>query len=212
MPRNGLSPCDLRSNGTDAECVNAVIEEMDAGQRSCTCNVECEELNYELSITQSAWPAKQYEVKAVCSEFIYEEKLCDNILTLLQKMAMAAYGFTSGDTGDTSLSRNLLKIQVYFTSLNVETIAESPTYQVLIYHRIMKNLNHDKLKIIQWDDGSYISAMGGAISLYLGISIAMVFEVIELIIDFFINCFMPRNNNPRKSAIMVRPTTRTSLT
>lgn len=54
--------------------------------------------------------------------------------------------------------------------------------------------------------------MGGAISLYLGISIAMVFEVIELIIDFFINCFMPRNNNPRKSAIMVRPTTRTSLT
>ena len=34
--------------------------------------------------------------------------------------------------------------------------------------------------IIQWEDGSYISALGGAISLYLGISIAMVFEVIEL--------------------------------
>ena len=47
-------------------------------------------------------------------------------------MAMAAYGFTSGDTGNTNLASNLLKIQVYFTSLNVETIAESPTYQVLI--------------------------------------------------------------------------------
>jgi hypothetical protein len=32
-----------------------------------------------------------------------------------------------------------------------------------------------------------ISALGGALSLYLGISIAMVFEVIELVIDFVIN-------------------------
>ena len=34
-----------------------------------------------------------------------------------------------------------------------------------------------------------MSALGGAISLYLGISFAMVFEVIELIVDFFTNCF-----------------------
>ena len=57
--------------GTDVDCVNAVIEEMDAGQRTCTCNVECEELNIELSITQSVWPSKQYEVKAVSSEFTH---------------------------------------------------------------------------------------------------------------------------------------------
>ena len=35
-----------------------------------------------------------------------------------------------------------------------------------------------------------MSALGGAISLYLGISFAMVFEVIELIIDILMNCFM----------------------
>ena len=34
-----------------------------------------------------------------------------------------------------------------------------------------------------------MSALGGAISLYLGISLAMVFEVLELIISLFINCF-----------------------
>ena len=44
---------------------------------------------------------------------------------------MAAYGFTSGDDEDKNMASNLLKIQVYFTSLNVETIAESPTYEVL---------------------------------------------------------------------------------
>ena len=40
-----------------------------------------------------------------------------------------------------------------------------------------------------------MSALGGAISLYLGISFAMVFEVIELVIDFFINSFMRNKKN-----------------
>ena len=50
----------------------------------------------------------------------------------------------------------------------------------------------NKFTIQQWDDGSYMSALGGAISLYLGVSIAMVFEVLELIIDLFITCFRPQ--------------------
>jgi hypothetical protein len=40
---------------------------------------------------------------------------------------------------------------------------------------------------MQLSNGSLISALGGALSLYLGISIAMFFEVIEIIIDFLIN-------------------------
>ena len=43
---------------------------------------------------------------------------------------MAAYGFTSNDTEVKSLANNMLKIQVYFNSLNVETVTESPTYEV----------------------------------------------------------------------------------
>ena len=61
-------------------------------------------------------------------------------------------------------------VQVYFKSLNVQRVQESPSYQ--------------------FADGSLMSSLGGAISLYLGIALAMIFEVIELIIDFFINCFM----------------------
>ena len=83
--RNGFFPCDLSSNGTDIECVNAVIEEMDAGQRKCTCNVECEELNYELSITQSDWPSKQYEVKAVSPDFRNKKHLTNTLSYLCRK-------------------------------------------------------------------------------------------------------------------------------
>ena len=35
-----------------------------------------------------------------------------------------------------------------------------------------------------------VSALGGALSLYLGISVAMFFEVIELLIDILINLCM----------------------
>ena len=37
---------------------------------------------------------------------------------------MNAYNFTSDETGD------MMKVQVYLTSLNVEIVTESPTYEV----------------------------------------------------------------------------------
>jgi hypothetical protein len=45
----------------------------------------------------------------------------------------------------------------------------------------------------QWEDGSFMSALGGALSLYLGIALAMIFEIIELFIDFFFNLYEHRN-------------------
>ncbi len=44
----------------------------------------------------------------------------------------------------------------------------------------------------QIEDGSILSAIGGAFSLYLGISIAMVFEILELLFDLAYNCFKRR--------------------
>ena len=43
-----------------------------------------------------------------------------------------------------------------------------------------------------------MSSLGGAISLYLGIALAMVFEVIELIIDFFINMIDARKSKNKR--------------
>ena len=39
----------------------------------------------------------------------------------------------------------------------------------------------------QIDGAAFISALGGALSLFLGISISMVFEVIEFVIDLTLN-------------------------
>ena len=50
----------------------------------------------------------------------------------------------------------------------------------------------------QWDDGSYMSALGGAVSLYLGISLAMMFEVLELIVDVVVNFFATKFGNKSK--------------
>ena len=61
--RNDLLPCDITSGGSDEDCVGSVIEEMDAGQKKCQCNVQCEELDYQLSISQALWPSNQYEVR-----------------------------------------------------------------------------------------------------------------------------------------------------
>ena len=43
-----------------------------------------------------------------------------------------------------------------------------------------------------------MSALGGAVSLYLGISLAMMFEVLELIVDVFVNFFATKFGNKSK--------------
>ncbi len=50
---------------------------------------------------------------------------------------------------------------------------------------------------LQWYSSSFISSLGGALSLYLGISIAMVFEVIEMAMDLASNV---RRRSSRKGS------------
>ena len=48
-------------------------------------------------------------------------------------------------------------------------------------------------------DSSFITALGGALSLFLGISLSMVFEVFEFLIDLGINvCFYFSKSKPEK--------------
>ena len=46
---------------------------------------------------------------------------------------MKAYGFASGDTEEKSMTKNLLKVQVFFTSLNVQAVTEDPKYEVHLF-------------------------------------------------------------------------------
>ena len=105
---------------------------------------------------------------------------------------MVEYGFESG-TGGPNVAENLLQVNVYFKSLNVRTVIEEP-----IYDRVRKfffNQQNCSNKFVgnfifenfQIDGAAFISALGGALSLFLGISISMVFEVIEFVIDLTLN-------------------------
>ena len=67
--------------------------------------MECEQTEYITQSSQAVWPSEQYF-----------------------NQAMVEYGFRDG-TGQPQVDDNLLMVQVYFTSLNVQRVQESPTYQ-----------------------------------------------------------------------------------
>ena len=62
------------------------------------------------------------------------------------------------------------QLNVYFSSLTVEAISESPEYTFL----------------------SFLSSIGGDLSLYIGVTILSFFEVAELIIRLLISTIVSR--------------------
>ena len=92
---------------------------------------------------------------------------------IFKDLAQKTYGFevqsgdnsTSKEEMQASMKENLLKVNVYFKTMDSRKITESATY----------------------DLNSMLYAIGGAISLFLGISLSMIFEVIELVINLALN-------------------------
>lgn len=60
-----------------------------------------------------------------------------------------------------------LRLDVYFMSLNVKTITETARYTVT----------------------TFISAIGGSLGVWVGFSVCMLFELLELAVDLGISCF-----------------------
>ena len=94
-------------------------------------------------------------------------------------------GFSSSSTNECSTSssssgpgmeENLLQINVYFNSLNEETISADIVYPIM--------------------GSAFASAFGGVMSLYLGIPIAMLFELVEILLDLLGNFFNWTNGKP----------------
>jgi hypothetical protein len=55
-------------------------------------------------------------------------------------------------------------------------------------------------------NASFITALGGALSLFLGISLSMVFEVVEFLIDLCLNFFVFfSKSKPEKPGAAVTP-------
>ena len=95
-----------------------------------------------------------------------------------------ASGGTSGPDMQDYIQQNLLKVDVYLKSMETRTVVESPTYEF----------------------NSMLYALCGSISLFLGISLSMIFEVLELLIDIFLNMAMALSSAParKKSKAYIR--------
>ena len=62
-----IQACNLTSEADDLVCVEDVMYQLDNSVRNCTCRPNCQELDYEVYISQSQWPSKFYQV---CSLFL----------------------------------------------------------------------------------------------------------------------------------------------
>merc|ERR1712012_238976 len=127
--------CDLAIGSADYDEVSRVMEEFNNGTKVCPCEPPCEEEVFPASVSSVTWPSSKYK-----------------------DTAARTYGVDKG-----TISENLVKINVYYTSLNEKVIEDEIDYD--------------------FKDGSLFNALGGCLSLWLGISFCNLFEILELLFD-----------------------------
>lgn len=59
----------MQSQGSDSDCVSDIANQLDLGQRNCSCNIDCEETDFQLSTSESVWPSIQYAVSKLFESF-----------------------------------------------------------------------------------------------------------------------------------------------
>ena len=124
-----------------------------------------------------------YCVQKFVSKTLSKFHFLKHIYVLLQPVAKQKYGFDDSSTDGPSISNNLVQVNVYFDSLSEELISSNILYTVGVLIISSRCLNC----LLYFQGSSLMSGIGGVLSLYLGISIAMVFEIVEIFLDLFGN-------------------------
>jgi len=113
---------------------------------------------------------------SACEEKYYEVDISSSKWPAEQYQLLAAQTFISEavqddritDTQATQIANNLLKLNVFFESKLIKSIEETQTYESVL-------------------GADFLNALGGALSLFLGISFILLFELVELVLDFVMN-------------------------
>ena len=128
----------------------------------------------------------------VQGQYITELNVKHNLISFSQATAAETYGIEGNSMN------NLIKVNIYYTSLNEKT-----TEDVIAYNFEVRMRNKTFSDINKTQDGSFFNALGGCLSLWLGISFCSLFEILELVFDLignFINRVaqkaIGRANNP----------------
>ena len=49
----------------DEICIGEILKNLDGGNRTCSCGVNCEETQYEVKLSSSDWPSQDYVVMLI---------------------------------------------------------------------------------------------------------------------------------------------------
>ena len=127
---------------------------------------------FQYAISETKWPSDQYW--AILAEQ-FNVKYKGRKVTYKDQQEMELSGETDEDYEQIQqlVQNNLMQVSIYYGSLDVDTVAENPEYTFL----------------------TFLSSLGGAVSLYLGISFIQVFEVVELVVKLFVSCISQNVKN-----------------
>ena len=119
---------------------------------------------FQYTLSETQWPsdqnlfmlAQQFGIKYNGYKVTYKEQ---------QEIELHGEDAQEGylDEFKDKVQNNFMQVVIYYGSLDVEAVSEEPEYTFL----------------------TFLSGLGGALSLYLGISFIQVFEVVEFVVKLF---------------------------
>ncbi|XP_070538285.1 uncharacterized protein [Ptychodera flava] len=149
-----MPPCRAL-NKTQVACKQLIYYFFQSDLLPCKCHPSCSERKYSMTISQSKWPSDAY---------------LNNLLSLVKVKS-----HKTRNLNDLQSARaNLVRLKVYFETLNYESTSEIPAYT--------------------WED--LLSDVGGTLGLYVGLSIITVCEIMRLLLKVITKfCRLNRKRN-----------------
>ncbi|XP_070542970.1 amiloride-sensitive sodium channel subunit gamma-like [Ptychodera flava] len=143
LPHNNrtIPACVETDKGTP--CMSGVGEKMKADVLDCrkNCHQPCSGKSYKETVSMSEWPSDTYGE------------------TLSDPLSEKSWKFGQQFSSIEEVRRNLIKLKVFFSDLNFESITENPTFDAV----------------------DLLSNLGGLMGLYIGASVISLFEFLEFV-------------------------------
>ncbi|XP_045176235.2 FMRFamide-activated amiloride-sensitive sodium channel-like [Mercenaria mercenaria] len=141
-------------NSKDELCTFEVELMLENGTLQCDCINHCSEFVYGKTISGRLWPHKDYLEKIIMKD------MCAKNLTSLAKACKQVDAKNQQFDYD-RYRNNFVRVIIYFEDLNYQKITEEPFYTTV----------------------RFICDIGGAMGLFIGVSILSLFEVLQLILE-----------------------------
>lgn len=167
LPHEGMRACDLKSE-IDMKCLRKVLDALSDRNLSCDCPMPCISSSYNLLISSSALPSDvgnnrnsklgtlepecMYEFDFFNNKIIYGDG-SENNVSYSYDFPKVIFNYRKRKFVNTTKSR--LKIKIYFSSLDHAIYSQKATYSAF----------------------EFFAHLGGNINLWLGLSIATIFEI-----------------------------------